>query len=154
MTQIVTVFSALALGALSFSATPKIVDAGEECPQVCVAQATGNSSGTQPPGVTFLVTVISTKNGMGTTECDYTCELCTAKVNANFDGIGAYCMTYDQGGGWSTPVGLYARTGLLKSRCGDASPASVCFRIGDDCAALPGNYLYEECWLLDCQCIQ
>lgn len=123
-----------------------------DCTETCYAQLTGNSLGSVPSGITFLVTPSNVTNGIGVPECAATCETCSGKITVAFNGLGAYCMTYDQGGGWSSPVSVYARTGLLRSRCGDPTPSFACFRIGA-CAALPGAYVFEECWLLDCQCI-
>jgi hypothetical protein len=125
---------------------------GTNCPETCVAQLTQNTTGTQPAGITFTVTPGTVKNGRGRPECESTCEVCSAVVTVAFNGNGVFCMTYDQGPGWSTPVDEYARSGLLRSRCADPTPAFSCFRIGADCTTLPGAYVFESCWLLDCQC--
>lgn len=139
----------VAMGASPFGqAAPP---ASDDCPEVCMASVDESETGSVPAGITYLVHITDVTPGTAPLGCASTCTICSAKVTVAFNGNGGYCMTYDQGGGWSTPVGLYARTGQLRSRCNDPTPAFVCFRIGS-CATLPASPVFDECVSLNCAC--
>ena len=128
---------AAALMAVSSSATSRSQD---DCPVMCTATPVQVTTGTPPPaGVTFLITPTNLVHGTAPLLCESTCTICTVKLTVAFNGVGTYeIIVNNDGAGWSSPVGVYARHGFLKSRCRDGNPGFACVQIAPN-GALPAS---------------
>lgn len=127
------------------TATPQ----GQYCPQVCAALEYTATSGQIPPGVYLAVNEAAPQNGEGSAFCQ-TCKNCKQYFDYAFNGYGgSWCVSKDTGAGWSTPIGVDARPGWLRTNC-NAAPTWFSIRILD---CTTGTVAYQRDDSLECYCV-